>query len=626
MKNQLDKKYYVLIVVALLLFTGIKYPSSYKNDDNVLTGLKPSHPRILVKNYKEFDELNQRITSDVFLKKSYKNLSERAAKIISSKTVIYSTNDDVFLKTSREVLDRSLTLAMMFRLTNDKKYLNRLWSELVSVSEFQDWGSKHFLATSELIYAFSISFDWLYGDWSDNQRTLLINAIKNKGLLPGKEYYEDISSGKPNWPKAEHNWNFVCNGAMVIGALAIGKEEPNLSGDIVNAALKSLPKAMKNFSPDGGWPEGPGYLALSLKYIVATIAALETSLDKDFGLSNYPGFKSSGYFLTALSGAHGITFNYGDASARVILSPELFWLANRFNQTVVNEYEKKWSKNNSALEMLWYNPMVKEENSMLANYFRSVEVASVRDSKDDNTPFVAFKAGKNGFNHSHLDLGSFVFDNKGERWVLDLGSDKYSLPGYFNSGPQVTAKRWNYYRVSTEGHNTLLFETKLGVNQDPRAKTMFSKWFTSKEKSFGILNLNDSFLQKDNSWSRGFMFVSKQYLLIQDEFNSNQAIDVVWQIHTPANITILEKQRQAELKLNGKTQMLRIISPQNAFFETVVPSAKFSRSDLPGDNTNTGINKLLISLKGCKECILTVVFDYGADTPEITIQKLQTWH
>jgi hypothetical protein len=51
---------------------------------------------------------------------------------------------------------------------------------------------------------------------------------------------------------------------------------------------------------------------------------------------------------------------------------------------------------------------------------------------------VAFKAGDNKANHSHLDLGSFVFDAAGVRWAMDLGADNYNLPGYFGK------QRWDY--------------------------------------------------------------------------------------------------------------------------------------------------------------------------------------
>ena len=44
--------------------------------------------------------------------------------------------------------------------------------------------------------------------------------------------------------------------------------------------------------------------------------------------------------------------------------------------------------------------------------------------------------------HSNLDIGTFVLDAFGERWVVDLGADDYNLPGYFETGGR--GRRWTY--------------------------------------------------------------------------------------------------------------------------------------------------------------------------------------
>ena len=42
-----------------------------------------------------------------------------------------------------------------------------------------------------------------------------------------------------------------------------------------------------------------------------------------------------------------------------------------------------------------------------------------------------------------------------------MGPDDYNLPGYFGK------RRWNYYRLRAEGHNTLTIDDE---NQEPAAK------------------------------------------------------------------------------------------------------------------------------------------------------------
>ena len=108
----------------------------------------------------------------------------------------------------------------------------------------------------------------------------------------------------------------------------------------------------------------------------------------------------------------------------------------------------------------------------LDKLFRGIDVAFFRSAGNDKDAFfVGFKGGDNKANHSHLDLGTFVLDALGQRWALDLGSDDYNLPGYFGK------QRWNYYRLRTEGHNTLTIE---GENQNPEARHTCSRFIPTR--------------------------------------------------------------------------------------------------------------------------------------------------
>ena len=60
-----------------------------------------------------------------------------------------------------------------------------------------------------------------------------------------------------------------------------------------------------------------------------------------------------------------------------------------------------------------------------------------------------------------MDVGSFVYDAHGVRWIIDLGKENYNLPGYFGS------KRWTYFRLQNRSHNTLEINGKL---QNPESK------------------------------------------------------------------------------------------------------------------------------------------------------------
>jgi hypothetical protein len=86
-------------------------------------------------------------------------------------------------------------------------------------------------------------------------------------------------------------------------------------------------------------------------------------------------------------------------------------------------------------------------------------VAMMRSgTADDDAVFVAVKGGTPGASHGHMDVGGFVYDALGRRWIHDLGPDDYILPGYFD------AKRFSYFRLSARSHNALIID---GGLQEP---------------------------------------------------------------------------------------------------------------------------------------------------------------
>jgi hypothetical protein len=89
----------------------------------------------------------------------------------------------------------------------------------------------------------------------DEQRRLLRQAIVAKGLREGLKVYDS----KKGWARNENNWNQVCNGGLLSGALAIADAEPQLASRIVSKAVQSVPLAMKHYAPDGAGDGSPNW-------------------------------------------------------------------------------------------------------------------------------------------------------------------------------------------------------------------------------------------------------------------------------------------------------------------------------------------------------------------------------
>ena len=567
---------------------------------DVLTHLSQAHPRLLATT-NDFAQLTQRIAANSQLQSWHSNLQAQAQGLLKQPPSRYEIPDGLrLLATSRRVLQRVYTLALLQRLDGDPRYAERAWQELAAAANFPDWNPRHFLDTAEMTHAFAIGYDWLYDVWTPEQRATLQQAMMEKGLKPALKLYRAHSG----WTRARHNWNQVCNGGIGMGALALADVEPQLAAEALHGALESIQLAMAEFAPDGAWKEGPGYWNYATSYNVVFLAGLQTALGTDFGLSQLGAFKDTGLFPIYLTGPLGRTFNYADGGDHSIFAPQMFWLAREFKQPVL-AWDERRTTSPSALDLLWFDPAGDSPKTAalpLDKYFRGAEVAVLRSEWDNpKALFVGFKAGDNKANHSHLDLGSFVLDAAGARWALDLGADDYNLPGYFGS------QRWNYYRLRAEGQNTLVINPTGTPDQDPAASAQINRFASGPERAFAIADLSPAYAKNTRRVWRGIALLDRKKALVQDEIQADKPVDLWWFMHTRASVSIEGDGRVANLQQVGAQLRAEILSPPGAKFQ-IMDAQPLPTSPHPeGQAKNERVRKLTIHLAGLSEARLAVL-------------------
>jgi hypothetical protein len=69
------------------------------------------------------------------------------------------------------------------------------------------WNTSHFLDCAEMTAAFAIGYDWLYDQWTGDQRTAIRDAIVNYGIGFGLNSYTNTSSTYGWWHNVNGNWN-----------------------------------------------------------------------------------------------------------------------------------------------------------------------------------------------------------------------------------------------------------------------------------------------------------------------------------------------------------------------------------------------------------------------------------
>gem|GEM_PF-2301252 len=621
-----------------LLISDLYFPQSgFDESTPMLSTLRAEHPRLLITS-EGFARIRERIAAgDPQTLQWYASLQSTVRGIMAAGPSQYEISDGLrLLATSVQVLDRVEALAMLYQLEGDMRYVERAWQELEAAGSFPDWNPRHFLDTAEMSRAFAIAYDWLYDAWTPEQRRFIREALVRLGLTPALQSYRRTAPSEwSGWVnRRKSNWNLVCNAGIGMGALAIAEEYPELAEEILRSSVRSIKNSIVGFAPDGGWEEGLGYWSYSIDYLVGYLGSLETALGTDFGLGDTPGLAEAGDFPIYLTGPTKEAFNFGDNGKGIFRRPEFFWLAQRYDKP---EYDW-WLRHVAGVSshprnFLWglsgSDQRPDHEYPAPDRYFRDAEVVSLRSAwNDERACFVGFKGGANPGGHGDLDLGSFVFDALGVRWVEELGKDDYNLDGYFAYGPG--GKRWDYYRKRAEGQNTLLINHDGGPGQNNPAFAPIV-FFASKEgEALAIAHLTSAYTPHVTDARRGVaLFDNRRQLLIQDEVTSQNPADIWWFMHTRAAVELSEDGRSAILSRNNKKVLARVPSPPEASFQ-LLPARPLEASPDPiGQDLNSGLHKLAIHLTGVTELRLVVQltpledYEYAPLTP--TVYSLDEW-
>ncbi len=519
---------------------------------DMLVTLRPGHPRLIVLN-EDLARIRQFVADHPDARAVRDELRKSAEEILEAPTVVHALVGPRLLHQSRTCLSRVYTLALLYRLDGDARFARRAEKEMLAAAAFPDWNPRHFLDTAEMTHALAIGYDWLYDALPDVSRRAIRTAIVEKGLNPGAEVYRR----RKGWPLSRHNWNQVCNGGMAIGALAVADEEPQLAASILHCAGESIRLPTARLKPDGGWDEGPGYWNYAMSYTAYYLAAMRTALGTDFGLSKSPGLAETGLFRIHSIGPIGLTFNYADAGAGAGNAPAMLFFARLFDRPVYAWHQRTMRRGASALDLAWYDPRGTERDGAaipLDVWFRNISVVFLRGEWGERqATYVAFKGGDNKANHSHLDLGTFVLDSLGTRWAFDIGPDDYNLPAYFG------AKRWTYYRLRTEGHNTLVIN---GRNQAPDAEAPIVAFSSTPARASAVADLTTAYRPSARCVRRGVALIDRRQVLVQDEIEADAPVDLEWVLHTEADVAI--DGRSATLTRDGQRMHVQIAAAADA--------------------------------------------------------------
>ncbi len=534
-------------------------------------------------------------------------------------------------------MNRIYHWGFFYRMEGDRKWLDRAWQEMQAVVEFPDWNPSHYLDTAEMMHALAIGYDWFYQDLTPAQRKTIRDGLWQHGLRLSYAAYLGLDAeGQQHWRAVTNNWNFVCNGGSSLAAMAVLDEMPDECAQILQLGYQHIQIPLEHFEPDGAWWEGLGYWGYSVRYFVPYLRGLETSFGTDFGLVDAlrgTGFAQAGDFPVYLVSPLGGIFNFADSGSGDgrFQHPHLFYLASRFNKPLY-EYFQLRQTNGGLQDLLYYEPLPQApsvDTLPLDKHFRKTEVASMRSSwTDSDAMFVGIKCGANGIAHAHQDLGSFILSALGEKWLIDLGTERQTYLSHQHHLPKS-----DFYRIREEGHNTLVFNPDPKFCQDPKGTAVIERFVSTAEGAFAVTDLSAVYRQHAQSVQRGYRLLDgRSRLLVQDEIRAGRKAEVWWFAHGEkgTRYELSDDGRSVTMRRGEKRCLVQLLSPPAARLQ-VMDAAPLDSSPNPSiQNPNEGLQKLAIHLREVSDVTVSVLFSphaAGQTPPEFAIpaQPLSKW-
>jgi hypothetical protein len=470
----------------------------------------------------------------------------------------------------------------------------------------------------------SIALDWLWDALPAAERDGFVAALVSKGLEPLWQAFVQ----RPSWAWWDgdtSNWNCVVSGGTMVGALLLadypGAPAYVTNGSLLAAASASFRVCAGDYAADGAYWEGSMYFGYQSLYYVLAVAALESAGGPVDGLDDMPGANVTARWEQTAQSVAGMTagrgggqsqakfFNWADAEEAGVNLAHAFWFARRYQDAVtaawlhaqydpalvpgVDVAQLGWMQ--TAMLLVFYvglpptSPGDRAALPLSAMYPAHALAYSRSSWTDPAGHFWAAKGGNTSANHGDLDIGTYVLDLGGERFVSDLGADNYALADYF--GPL----RWTYYRKMTRGHNVLMFD---GRNQTYcRAHNPVAAWDAPGDGSAIAIVDGTAVYEGLASINRTFVFTptgstAAPTLTVCDRFVYEPGFapgNLTVAVHTYGNVTLGPGGLTATVTVGGVTARYGVVdaAPCAGAALTVTPVVL-----APPQNPSVGLSRI----------------------------------
>jgi len=414
--------------------------------------------------------------------------------------------------------------ALAYRISGDETYLNAARDMVLNVCKFPKWNRKPESSNFykiELAYAVGIAYDLLYDEFTPSERRKIEEDLSE--VLDGLLWHIQGNPSEPFWYDAPHSNYYVAqHSAAGLLAICLGDKYPDWERAL-NFAYDGLQPSIELLKKDGGWIEGLTYQDFCWgQHGLLFLNALR--------VNNGPNrFEEEWFKTSVLFAVHGILpggrsqINFGDntedptASWGYILRAKPFfgneygsWLDYYItleNETLEHPGSYDAVLINAVLEHDPSLPIGTFEEPSPCQYFPGIEWVMMRENwTDPDSFFFATKAGYGGWDHNHVDQGTFILAYGGEIFITDPGKGVFSARteqdvnmifggpyghSVFIPGTGVEPLGWDEFTMYNENASYR------------QADAVIENWIDTEEKTSFTMDLGGAYPSEGlTEWSR----------------------------------------------------------------------------------------------------------------------------
>lgn len=532
------------------------------------------HPRLFMR-ANDFITLEKQIANSPELKTIHDIIITKCNDIYMKSPVLEHKLDESgkrLLHVSRAALEQIFCLAYAYRMTGEKRYLEKAEAQMQTVCDFKDWNPTHYLDVGEMALAVAIGYDWLYADLQPKTKDMVVKAIATHafGTSDVLKY--------TGFFRGSNNWNQVCNGGLVSAAIAVFEAMPDRAKYVIERSVKSNELPMKTYAPDGNYPEGYMYWGYGTSFEIILIKALQKAFGSDYGLSQFPGFDKTAEYILYAVGTNGKAFNYSDCRVNLFPKIPMWWFADYFKNpsllfTELQEIrDGLYAKDFEEARLLpltmalaagvdLSSVKAPQKKVWSGNGVAPVVLIRTGWNNPKKDVYVGIKGGRANSGHAHMDAGSFVYDALGLRWAMDFGMEEYAhveAAGVDMWNNSQNSERWGIFRYGNKSHNTL---TLNDARHNAAGFATIEKVIETKNELGAVVDLSKVLENGAQKATRSVILKNEKDLEITDEVIADEGKDVPlrWSMVTPATAKIINS-RCIELSQEGKKMYLKVSS------------------------------------------------------------------